>query len=547
MIERACPPEHDLYPLLSDEEISNSVRGHVDECSDCRRRLDQLRAELNDLRSVLPAADAQTEPLPPRRPATIGRYLIVGELDSGGQSDVFRALHPTLDAEVVIKLSRKPVGVSDPDRHLLVAEGKLLARLEHPNLARVYDLDFYDDRPFLVLEYVPGRNLHRFANEERISPRRAAQLVAGVGRALAAAHHLGIVHQDVKPANVMVDVRGAPKLIDFGLARVCHAWADNLDDEIGGTPAFMAPEQAREELEKIGPRTDVFALGGLLYFLLTGRAPFAARTARESLARAMRYELDTKPLGDAPRSLRSVCLRAMAEKPENRIGSATAAADELDRFCQAPIRRVRFALIATCIGFVGLAAWQLPTLWTPAPVATSPQYTISATVRRGDVALELPSALPLQAADKIEFVASVPAGSHWVMFHVDTNGRIRKLVPQVSPAGGSTRLIYPGNGQLVSFDPKTTGTEVVLVVTAESDRELADLEPIIESELIKLPMLPGRIVVQLSRDSAQAHTSSLTEPQLDSMATVQFRLDQLRQRLLKERKLSQILGLALAH
>lgn len=547
MTERACPPEHDLYPLLSDEGISNRVRGHVDECSDCRRRLDQLRAELNELRSVLPSADQLSEPLPPRRPATIGRYLIVGELDSGGQSDVFRALHPTLDNEVVIKLSRKPVGVTDPDRHLLVAEGKHLARLEHPNLARVYDLDFHDDRPFLVLEYVPGRNLHRFANEERISPRRAAQLVAGVGRALAAAHHLGIVHQDVKPGNVMVDVRGSPKLIDFGLARVRHAWADSFDDEIGGTPAFMAPEQAREELEKIGPRTDVFALGGLLYFLLTGRAPFAARTAKESLARAERYDLDTKPLDAAPRSLRSICLRAMAEGPESRIGSAAGVADELDRFSQAPVRRTRFALIAACIGFVGLAVWQISAHWKPTPVATSPQYTIAATVRRGDIALELPSALPLQIDDKVEFVASVPSGSHWAMFHIDTNGQVSKLIPQVSPADGSIRLIYPGNGKLVSFDPKTTGTEVVLVVTAGSERELAGLEPIIESELTKLPMLPSRIVVQVSRDGAQAHTSSLNEPQLDSMATVQYRLDQLRQRLLKERKIGLILGLAIAH
>src|SRR5690242_14638430 len=144
MTETACPPDEELVPLLAGDPAAATVRGHLDTCPRCRARLDQMRTEVYLLRS-LPAASAAAAPAAAARPATIGKYLVVGALDVGGQSAVYRALHPTLDKELVIKLSHRPVGPDSDFRHLLVAEGKLLAGLEHPNLARVYDLDFHDD------------------------------------------------------------------------------------------------------------------------------------------------------------------------------------------------------------------------------------------------------------------------------------------------------------------------------------------------------------------------------------------------------------------
>jgi serine/threonine protein kinase len=195
---------------------------------------------------------------------------VIAPLDAGGQGLVYRGLHPTLGRDVVIKLSRAAGGPADRDR--LQEEGRILADLEHPNLARVYDLDVHDGRAFLVMEYVRGPHLEQFARQRPPSPRQAAALVAPVAQALAAAHRRGVVHRDVKPKNILIDEAGRPRLIDFGLARLEDAWhqAPSEEGEVAGTLAYMPPEQARDAAE-VGPRSDVFSLGGVLYFLLTGK------------------------------------------------------------------------------------------------------------------------------------------------------------------------------------------------------------------------------------------------------------------------------------
>ena len=141
------------------------------------------------------------------------------------------------------------------------SEGRLLVDLEHPNLVRIYDLDFHDDRPFLVMEYVHGRNLEEYARDEPVTPRRAAALVAKLAEVMAVAHRHGIIHCDIKPKNILIDKLGEPRLIDFGMARLRHAWSDRVESSLGGTVAYMAPEQARLEIDRIGPRSDIFALG----------------------------------------------------------------------------------------------------------------------------------------------------------------------------------------------------------------------------------------------------------------------------------------------
>ena len=218
-------------------------------------------------------------------PAAIGKYLVVGRFPPSGQAEVFRVVHPQFHQERVLKLAKEPVG---PDgRSEIVEEGKILAELEHPHLVRVYDLDFLGDRPYLVMEYIRGRNLEQYAGEKPLSPRQAAALVAKVAGAAAFAHRRGIVHRDIKPRNILVDEAGEPRLIDFGMARLRTAWSDDRKEPDGGTFAFMAPEQARiespEDRQKVGPRSDVFALGAMLYFLLTGQAPFRGRDLARSL------------------------------------------------------------------------------------------------------------------------------------------------------------------------------------------------------------------------------------------------------------------------
>ena len=211
-------------------------------------------------------------------PVRIGKYLVVELLDGGGQARVFRVMHPELARELVVKLGRRPIaasreagtrGEAGPMRVALLHEGRLLARCDHPNLVRVVDLGVHEGRPYVVMDYVPGLTLQQFAQRRRPGPREAARLIAELAGVVAYLHAQGIVHQDIKPRNVLIDERGRPRLIDFGLARWEHAWSGDGDDWSGGTANYMSPEQAMGQSDRIGPWTDVFGLGGLLYHLLT--------------------------------------------------------------------------------------------------------------------------------------------------------------------------------------------------------------------------------------------------------------------------------------
>ncbi len=361
-----CPDEHELLGVATGEPAAHAIAGHLAGCPDCRGRVDRLRAELVALRrdfddrTHLPSAepnpavghagaacrgvtslewvggsagppaairlwppaspDRDRGEARPERPGAIGRYLVVDQLDEGSQGEVYRVIHPRLGRDMVLKLGRQPVG--DDDRASLVAEGRLVADLEHINLVKIYDLDFHNDRPFLVMEYVHGRNLADYVVDEPVTPRRAAVLVAKLAGALAMVHRRGIIHRDIKPRNILIDESGEPRLIDFGLARLRHAWSDRAASTWGGTLSFMAPEQARREHDRIGPRSDVFGFGAVLYFLLTGQAPFLGETQDEVWDRARRCDFDAGgaqagrgpaatgadlPQGDGRRPRRALC------------------------------------------------------------------------------------------------------------------------------------------------------------------------------------------------------------------------------------------------
>ena len=171
----------------------------------------------------------------------------MARLDEGGQGQLFRVIHPGLRKELVLKLARDPVDAEAGAA--LVSEGRLLAQIDHPNLVRVFDIDFHEGRPFVVMEYVPGTNLHQFAVQNRPSFRRVAAIGAELARVVGTLHRRGVVHQDIKPKNVLMDEAGLPRLIDFGLASLKHAWEDAVETPSGGTLAYMAPEQARRNRE----------------------------------------------------------------------------------------------------------------------------------------------------------------------------------------------------------------------------------------------------------------------------------------------------------
>jgi tRNA A-37 threonylcarbamoyl transferase component Bud32 len=385
MTPSACPADHELLPSISDEPVSAGVLAHLEGCSHCRQRVALLKTEVQSLRRQLrgglvlplpaaggisPSADGAEEdnstedspgtllrnatsgsddPASPD-PAKIGKYLVVGVLDTGGQAEVYRVVHPTLSKDLVLKLSKTRYARASADRDFLVAEGKLLADLEHPNLVRVFDLDFDDDRPFLVMEYVRGGSLQQQVEHHRPAPRQSARWVAQLARAVAMVHRRGIVHQDIKPRNILIDESGRSRLIDFGLAHWQDAWSGTSEPPGGGTLAYMAPEQARDERERIGPCTDIFALGGVLYFLLTGQAPFRGQSKAEVWGCAARCDFDHGVLRarGTPRRLERICLRAMAAEPGERYADADALAADLERF----VRRPRVVLAGATVAVV---------------------------------------------------------------------------------------------------------------------------------------------------------------------------------------------------
>jgi len=267
----------------------------------------------------------------------IGQYVIQGQIGRGGMGVVFRGLDRALMRPVAIKMLRDVEMATDEDLRRFEREGRAIANLSHPGIVAVYAVGQHAGRPYIVMELVAGESLETVLKKQTLPPRRVAELIRHVALALDHAHEKGVIHRDVKPANVMIDEQGRPRLMDFGLAR--RATPDEAMTKTGdvlGTPAYMAPEQARGDVEAQGPRTDVYGLGGLLYRALSGRAPFEAPSIQL---------LSVKVLTEDPPALRkinpgihvdleTITLRCLAKEPERRYGSAREVALELGRFLE---------------------------------------------------------------------------------------------------------------------------------------------------------------------------------------------------------------------
>ena len=220
------------------------------------------------------------------------------------------------------------------------------------------------------------------AKTQRVSPQQAAAWVAQLARALAVAHAQGVVHQDVKPRNVLIDPDGQARLSDFGLARLRQS---GLDGPIGGTLVYMAPEQAAREVERIGPAADIFGLGGVLFFLLTGQPPYTADNpilVREKAARG-EVSWDLLEKADAPRGLKAVCRRAMAQRPEDRYPSAEAMAGDLDGFAGKRSGVAAWLIGLAAVLMLAVAGYFIFRPPPPSPMPPSPQPLIVEIHRHG--------------------------------------------------------------------------------------------------------------------------------------------------------------------
>ena len=215
------------------------------------------------------------------------------------------------------------------------SEARAVARLQHPHIVQIFEVGEHDGLPFFALEFLDGGSLAGQLDGTPWADRRAAVLVEKLAAAVEHAHEHGIVHRDLKPGNVLLLADGSPKITDFGLAKgVERDGGKTQTGAILGTPNYMAPEQARGAAAEVGPRTDVYALGVILYELLTGRVPFLGATTLDTLEQVCQQNpVPPRQLQPrASRDLETICLKCLEKRPENRYASARALAADLHRF-----------------------------------------------------------------------------------------------------------------------------------------------------------------------------------------------------------------------
>src|SRR5262249_8143100 len=302
------------------------------------------------------------EPPDPER-----RYVRLEELGRGGMGVVYKARQPGLGRVVALKMILAGEFAQPGERARFRREAEETARLRHPNIVQIYEVGEQDGQPFLALEYIDGGSLDRRLNGTPLPARAAAELVETLAGAVQHAHEQGILHRDLKPANILLQkssTKGTkeheedrsssascsfvpfvddclPKITDFGLAKRLDATLSaGSSTEFAGTPSYMAPEQATGKKD-LGPATDVYALGAILYECLTGRPPFNVETLLDTLQQVRSQEqvpprhLQPK----VPRDLETVCLKCLHKEPRRRYGRAADLAADLARWREGrPIR-----------------------------------------------------------------------------------------------------------------------------------------------------------------------------------------------------------------
>jgi tetratricopeptide (TPR) repeat protein len=291
---------------------------------------DNLPAE-----STLPfLADPRSLPENVGTPAMIGRFRIEKELGSGSFGRVYKAIDPQLQRTVALKVPRAGSLVTSEEQERFLREARSAARLRHEGIVTVHEIAQVNGVSCIVSDFIDGPTLSDVLPSLALDLPRAVKVLIQVADGLEHAHRAGVVHRDVKPSNILLDRSGQTHITDFGLARRDEGEATvTYTGQVLGTPAYMAPEQAAGENERVDARADVYGLGVILYQMLTGDLPFRG-SARALLQQVMNEEpRPPRQLNDqVPRDLETICLKCLAKEPERRYPSAGALTDDLRRF-----------------------------------------------------------------------------------------------------------------------------------------------------------------------------------------------------------------------
>jgi eukaryotic-like serine/threonine-protein kinase len=267
---------------------------------------------------------------------TVAGYQILGELGRGGMGVVYKARQRGLQRLVALKMILAGNHAGEVQLARFKTEAEAVARLQHPNIVQIHEIGEHEGLPYFSLEFVDGGALDKKTGGIPHAPRDAAQMIETLARAMHFAHKQGIVHRDLKPANILMTQEGVPKIADFGLAKLLED-GDSPQTKSGtimGTPSYIAPEQARGDIRLVGPLSDLYSLGTILYELLTGRPPFQGSSAMDTVAKVTRDE--PVPPGrlqpKTPLDLETICLKCLQKDPAKRYANCFELGEDLHRF-----------------------------------------------------------------------------------------------------------------------------------------------------------------------------------------------------------------------
>ncbi len=358
---------------LCSADLAQSVEAHIAGCERCARRVESARAgspDKTDGSAVPGSVTSQTAQAPclprpddvstlsmpqpsgarsgdreqlPGSPVTFEGYQLLEELPQGGQAVVYKAVHKATKAKVALKVLLPSLTGSAKARQYFRQEVELAASLNHPNIVAIRDSGVSQGQYYFSMNYIHGQPLDRYVQSKALSIREKLALFGKICDAMAHAHHRGVIHRDLKPSNILVDERGEPHILDFGLAKTAtnlNAAGDGtvmptITGQIKGTVAYMSPEQAAGRSDLVDVRTDVYSLGVVLYQMCTGKLPYDVLGTIIEALQNIQYAEPARPRQTISRfnsDVEAIILKSLAKEPDHRYQSAADLKQDVQRW-----------------------------------------------------------------------------------------------------------------------------------------------------------------------------------------------------------------------